>query len=79
MVERKSIHVMRNHQMTGKVMGKKVRGEQIIKVIRSLELILRAVRSLRRAFSIKAQRTKGRKALPKEAYFQQRHCPRGCL
>ena len=72
MVERKSIHVMRNHQMTGKVMGNKVRGEQIIKVIRSLELILRAVRSLRRAFSIKAQRTKGRKALPKEAYIQQR-------
>lgn len=43
-----SIHVMRNHRMMGKVMGKKVRGEQIIKVIRSLELILRAVWSLRR-------------------------------
>ena len=63
--------------MMGKVMGKKVRGEQIIKVIRRLELILRAVWSLRRDFSIKAQRTKGRKALSMEACFQQRHSARG--
>ena len=73
-VERKSICVMRNDR----VMGKKGRGEQIIKVIRGLELSLRAVWSLRRAFSIKALRTKGRKTLPGEAYFQQRHCLRGC-
>lgn len=60
--------------MMGKVMGKKVRGEQIIKVIRSLELILRAVWSLRRDFSIKAQ---GRKALSMEGSVQQRHSARG--
>lgn len=78
MVERKAIRVMRNDRMMGKVMGKKGRDEQIRKVIRGLELSLRAVWSLRRAFRIKALRTKGRKTLPEEAFFQQRHCPRGC-